>query len=102
MNYKCSFENADLANIEHVIGGTFLGNNTYIEFLICLAILVIYIEYKSRNKLSIPTLFSMIGVVFLTFISGVRTPLIAITIPLAYTLLFYFKEKKVKKKASST
>ena len=99
LNYKCSFENADLANIEHVIGGTFLGNNTYIEFLICLAILVIYIEYKSRNKLSIPTLFSMIGVVFLTFISGVRTPLIAITIPLAYTLLFYFKEKKVKKKS---
>lgn len=97
LNYKCSFENADLANIEHVIGGTFLGNNTYIEFLTCLAILVIYIEYKSRNKLSIPTLFSMIGVVFLTYISGVRTPLIAITIPLAYTLLFYLKKKAKKK-----
>lgn len=91
LNYKCAFSTNELL----YVNGTFVGNNTYIEFITCLGFLVWYIEFKRKGKFSLSSLVEAVILVFLTIQTGVRMALVAMFIPYSYLILIYLKSKSI-------
>lgn len=70
------------------VNGTFIRNNVFIEFITPLVMILVYYEYKIRNKISLGSIFLIIVGLYLTYNTGVRTAIVAI-IPIALICFYY-------------